>query len=559
MIYYTLVMQPLGYLYLIEKFKLQVCDLLLKCYATNESKNRVVMDHSREVRYYSYNRTSFGDTWEQNLLFAIKHEGVNLEVLKAFFAICDESSLRDLILSVPTGAYYRRIWFFYELLTGKRLDIADVSVGNYVKAVDPDLQFACSAKSAKKVRRYRVLNNLAGDSVFCPMVRMTENIRKLNAEELKNKSSRILKQYPQDLLYRAVQYLYVKETKSSFAIERETPTHKKMAAFVALLKGMSVLPVTKNSLVDLQNRIVEERYKQRDWRTTQSYVGQTISPAYEKVHFVAVKPEDIDDIMAGFLNALEKVLSSDGCDPVIVAAVMSFAFVFIHPFEDGNGRIHRYLMHYVLARTAFSPENMIFPVSAVLLKKTREYDRMLETFSIRLLESIDYDMNQDGEISVNGDSVDFYRYIDFTPIVESFQRVIEETIETEWKVELDYLVSYDRIRKGMVAIVEMPEKKANQFILFVNQNNGTLSAAKRGKFPELSDAEVSALEKVICDEMRAAKKVESCGQAVDLAEMGTSEAVVNEIKDVSSKPLSVGSEGENIVIGNSEVVTGAAK
>jgi hypothetical protein len=35
-------------------------------------------------------------------------------------------------------------------------------------------------------------------------------------------------------------------------------------------------------------------------------------------------------------------------DPVIAAAALAFGFVYIHPFEDGNGRIHRYLMRMSL-------------------------------------------------------------------------------------------------------------------------------------------------------------------------------------------------------------------
>lgn len=27
-------------------------------------------------------------------------------------------------------------------------------------------------------------------------------------------------------------------------------------------------------------------------------------------------------------------------DPVVLAAALAFGFVFIHPFEEGNGRIH---------------------------------------------------------------------------------------------------------------------------------------------------------------------------------------------------------------------------
>lgn len=36
-------------------------------------------------------------------------------------------------------------------------------------------------------------------------------------------------------------------------------------------------------------------------------------------------------------------------DPVLAAGI-AFGFVFIHPFEGGNGRIHRYLIHHVLAK-----------------------------------------------------------------------------------------------------------------------------------------------------------------------------------------------------------------
>ena len=36
-------------------------------------------------------------------------------------------------------------------------------------------------------------------------------------------------------------------------------------------------------------------------------------------------------------------------NPVIAAAVLAFGFVYIHPFVDGDGRIHRDLIHHVLA------------------------------------------------------------------------------------------------------------------------------------------------------------------------------------------------------------------
>ena len=46
---------------------------------------------------------------------------------------------------------------------------------------------------------------------------------------------------------------------------------------------------------------------------------------------------------------------------VVHAAVIAYGFVFLHPFEDGNGRIHRFLIHNILARRGYTPEGSCFP------------------------------------------------------------------------------------------------------------------------------------------------------------------------------------------------------
>ncbi|WP_434725632.1 Fic family protein [Mesorhizobium sp. RIZ17] len=48
-------------------------------------------------------------------------------------------------------------------------------------------------------------------------------------------------------------------------------------------------------------------------------------------------------------------------DAVVAAAIFAFGFVYIHPFEDGNGRIHRYLIHHVLAMHRFNRREWCFP------------------------------------------------------------------------------------------------------------------------------------------------------------------------------------------------------
>ena len=51
----------------------------------------------------------------------------------------------------------------------------------------------------------------------------------------------------------------------------------------------------------------------------------------------------------------------------------------------------------------------------------------------------------------------------------------------------------------MWEIVDMPDKKAVQFILFTQQNNGIFPKARRNMFQELADEEVASLAKVVKD------------------------------------------------------------
>src|SRR5204862_8014940 len=83
-------------------------------------------------------------------------------------------------------------------------------------------------------------------------------------------------------------------------------------------------------------------------------------------------------------------------DAIIAAAVLAFGFVYIHPFVDGNGRIHRYLIHHGLAERGFNPAGVVFPVSAAVLARIDEYSVALEDYSRRLFPVIDWAPTAEG-------------------------------------------------------------------------------------------------------------------------------------------------------------------
>ena len=64
-----------------------------------------------------------------------------------------------------------------------------------------------------------------------------------------------------------------------------------------------------------------------------------------------------------------------------------------------------------------------------------------------------------------------------------------------WRVP--YLVRWEQARSQMRDIVDMPDKKKAQFILFTRQNRGEFPKGRRNLFSELSDKEIASLAKIV--------------------------------------------------------------
>ena len=402
------------------------------------------------------------------------------------------------IQSKPTGKYARRIWFFYEFLTGKKLPLNDITSGNYVDALEPEEYYTIT--NGEKSRRHRIVNNLLGPKEFCPIIRKTERLSKMDSADLRTRCEDIVTSSPPELLRRALSCLYNKETKSSFEIEHVKPNAARSEKFIASLELAEKEDFcVKQRLIELQNRIVDHRFKDSDYRTRQNYVGQAVSYQNKIIHFVCPKPDDLSSLMNGLINS-HKQMKGGGVSPVIHAAAIAYGFVFLHPFEDGNGRIHRFLIHNILSLQGMVPRGLMFPVSAVMLKNSMDYDASLEAFSRPLLRLIDYRLDETGEMSVEDETACWYRYMDMTEQSEALYEFVNKTIEDELVEELSFLINYDNTKKAIQDIIDMPDRLIDLFIQLCLQNNGSLSARKRSAhFDFLTDEELASMQQAVRD------------------------------------------------------------
>lgn len=434
------------------------------------------------------------DDLTSHLAFALKYEGLDLYILKKFFQFTKEEPVLNMIKREPTSQYSRRVWFLYEWLMGKTLNVPDLKTGTYVEIVNPKLQFTGPSINST---RHRVKNNLPGTTEFCPMIRKTEKIERSIEKDLSGSIEKGLNGKDKDLIRRTAAFLLLKDSKASFAIEGEYPPNLRARNWGKAIGQAGKKQLTIKELERLQNVVIgSTKLQNMGLRTEEGFIGEHDRESLAPIpDHISAKVKDLPSLMQGLLKT-NHLLQNFGYDPVLTATTIAYGFVFIHPFADGNGRIHRYIIHHILARMGYTKRGMIFPVSAAILNRIDEYQKTLEDYSSQRLELIDWKPTTDHNVKILNDSIDLYRYYDLTTQAEFLFDCVEETIEQIIPDELNYLEKYDQMTQYINNHFTVPNTKVDLLIKFLNQNNGKLSKNKRLKeFDDLNEDEIKSIEK----------------------------------------------------------------
>ncbi len=446
------------------------------------------------------------DTLSGHLTFALKWEGVQLGVLAALFQIVKDVEIGQIVSETPTGAYARRLWFLYEWLTGRTLALPDMGKVRAVPVIDPELQFGLAKGST--VTRQKVINNLPGTSAFCPLVRRTPKLDRYVASQLPKRASEISGHTHPDLLARAAAFLLLADSKASFAIEGEHPPARRIARWGEAIAEAGQVQLSREELERLQRIVIgDARFVPLGLRTEGGFVGESDRSTGEPIpDHISAKPDDLLALVEGMV-AFDDRCSAGGSDPVIAAAVLAFGFVYIHPFVDGNGRLHRWLIHHVLARGGFNPPGIVFPISAAILRHLDLYQQVLESYSRPLLKVIDWTPRIDGNIEVRNETANFYRFFDATAHVEFLFDRVAETVEEDLPREVHYLKTYDAFVSRVEVFFDMPKSTLDLLWRFLQQNDGTLSKrAREREFSKLTAPETSAIEEVFAQVWNKSEK-----------------------------------------------------
>ena len=110
---------------------------------------------------------------------------------------------------------------------------------------------------------------------------------------------------------------------------------------------------------------------------------------------------------------------------------------------------------------------------------------------------IDWRPTLDRNVEVLNDTADLYRYFDCTDEAEFLYGCVARTVEHDLPKEIDYLRRHDEAQRRIMEAVEMPDRLAQDLIMFIRQNDGRLPKKRRKReFAALTDEETGSVEAI---------------------------------------------------------------
>jgi hypothetical protein len=431
-----------------------------------------------------------------HLTFAFKREHLNLTVLGALFERPEViGELQSWLFHKPTSKYARMAGHLATWLTGHEFDYALPAGAPRVALLDKQQYVVATGTTDPQ---FGVVNNLIGSRWFSPLIRRSERLEALTRENLAGKVSAAINAIEPEMLFRAVDYLYLSETRSTYTIEDEVADNQRQARFRHLLE-LAGEPgrLTEDQICEWQSQIVSALSAEAHFRTVQNWLSRA-GRLRNVADFIPAPPDFVIPMMESVAD-VAALAGHKGYDAVLMATCASFGFVFVHPLLDGNGRLHRFILHHVLRQAGFTPQGVVLPLSARMLKQLDRYSALLKRYSRPRTDLVDYALDADSaSIHVRSQQpLWLYAYFDATDICEFILECCKACVEEDLVAEVEYLRAHDATMRELEVWLDMRQAALVSLIDVIVQGNGTLSKRKHKLVEGRTPEEIARIEATV--------------------------------------------------------------
>lgn len=120
-------------------------------------------------------------------------------------------------------------------------------------------------------------------------------------------------------------------------------------------ESYDAIDVTPNVILQLHRdlfRATDRSYGGK-WKDVDNSIVEIDPNGNRRVRFQPLPAIAVPDAMDSLCTAYNEAISAQIVDPLLLAAIFTFDFVCIHPFNDGNGRMSRLLTLLLLYRSGY--------------------------------------------------------------------------------------------------------------------------------------------------------------------------------------------------------------
>lgn len=417
-----------------------------------------------------------------HVLFALKHETLNLPVLHEALKLVPGAELLQALAAQRTGGYLRKAAFLWEKAHGEVLPLPwETTGGNYLDLFDRDAYY--TGPIWERSPRYRINFNGIGPWEFCPVVVRDAVLEQRGRDVLERLRAWAASPANAGILDRVMSWAYLSETRDSYAIENEAPTPDKERAFLQAMEHLrDRTPLTEDYLVGLQNVVITSDLKvERAFRERQNWLQRGGHGALA-VRYVPPPPETLRPLMDGLVR-MANAREGD-VPPLVKAALVSFGFVFLHPFMDGNGRVSRLLAHHSLNFNGALPDiagsPAILPLSVAMKRHEKDYLAALEAYSKPVRQLWDVTFVADNEFVFDfRSSPAVYAHWPADAAAGFVTMCAEVALEQSLFDETWFIQAYDRAFEQIDRAFDLPNRTVNLLIQWIRQNNGRMPERRK--------------------------------------------------------------------------------
>lgn len=524
--------KPLGYAW-VEKYI--GTESLIQ--ASNYQKRHYLAETRRTKEILS-GREDILPIWSQNLIddydkmglvehlcYAVKNEGIDLSLLSVvlpLFGDIERQKVAAIISEAPKSrdSSARKLGYMYEMLTQQEipLDAGTLTKTGYDLLFSPDMYYTMLT-SGKISAKYKITDNAIGDiSTLCPVIRRTDELENHCAANYCGQLTGLISRFDEDVVKKACNIAAKDETQHSFIYEKDVKdAASRIEKFQKAMIDMDLTCdyLTENNLVQLQNTITSKYKQDTSFRNYQNFVGGFFGNR-PIVSYLPLR----SGLLRGYLSEVGKIyrtLSDPNCglDPILSGSIVSCYFVLAHPFQDGNGRISRFLAQNVWMRRGYNKSNLIIPISEALScsgKNKDNYIRSLQNITKPMMSRIEYriahrvsDEDEYYEPEIIKSDIRTYAYPDLTEFCETMYNLVKEASEqylpqTIVKTQITETVK-EKLKDGV------GEKRLSKIVDICLANEGVLSKNKRRLFRDIPAETIDTIEKIVCDEYNSNRDI----------------------------------------------------